>query len=253
VNLNVGPAALAARRHNLLDIATDAARGATVSYTVKFANNFSLNLMDILRAMINNAGGPTGMGLKISRNASAHRLTFDVYVPRDLTNKAWFSQDLGNLTSVNLSITDPTCTDALVRGSASFVSRTATARTQWNITEQYIDQSSDSDANNLAAAAQTALLTGAAGPTLSATPTDSPFLTFGRDYYLGDIVTVEVVPGASYSDVVSSVVVTADPSQDPAMSVIPNLGRSADATATDSGIIGQLTARIRSLERRLGM
>lgn len=251
VNLNVGAGALAARRHNLLDIAADALRGGTISYTVKFAANFSLNLMDILRAMINNAGGPTGMGLRISRNG--HRLLFDVYVPRDLTNKAWFSQDLGNLTSVNLSITDPTCTDALVRGSASFVSRTATARTQWNITEQYIDQSSDSDANNLAAAAQTALLTGAAGPTLGVTPTDSPFLTFGRDYYLGDIVTVEVVPGASYSDVVSSVVITADPSQDPAMSVVPNLGRSADATATDSSIIGQLTARIKSLEKRLGM
>jgi hypothetical protein len=251
VNLNAGAGALAARRHGLLDIATDAARGANISYTVKFAANFSLNLMDILRTMINNAGGPTGMALKISRNG--HRLLFDIYVPRDLTHKAWFSQDLGNLTSVNLSLTDPTCTDALVRGSASFVSRTATARTQWNITEQYIDQSSDSDANNLAAAAQTALLTGAAGPTLSATPTDSPFLTFGRDYYLGDLVTVEVVPGVSYSDVVSSVVITADPSQDPAMSVVPNLGRSADATSTDSSIIGQLTARIKSLEKRLGM
>ena len=36
-------------------------------------------------------------------------------------------------------------------------------------------------------------------------------LTFGRDYGLGDVVSVEVRPGAVYSDVVSSVTLTADP------------------------------------------
>jgi hypothetical protein len=251
VNVNLGAGAIAARKMSLLDIATDLARGSSITYTVKFAPDFSLNLMDVLRTIINASGGPTGLGMSIKRNGK--RLVFDTYVPRDLTGKAWFSESLGNLTSVNFSLTDPTCTDALARGASLFVAKTAVARTQWNATEQYLDQSSETDANNLNAAAQNALLTGGAGPVLDATTTDSPFLTFGRDYGIGDLVTIEVVPGASYSDVVSGVTLTVDPSQDPSISVVPKIGHSGDATSTDQSIINQLSARIRLLEKRLSM
>jgi hypothetical protein len=236
---------------SLLDIGSDLGRGGLVTYTVKFSNNLSVNLMDVIRTIINSAGSPTGMGLSIKRNG--HRLKFDVYVPRDLTGKAWFSTSTGNLTSVNFSLTDPTCTDALARGSTAFVSKVAASRTQWNATEQYLDQSSETDSNNLNAAAQNALLTGGAGPVMDTTVTDSPFLTFGRDYGIGDLVTVEVVPGATYPDVVSSVVLAVDPTQNPSISVTPKIGHSGDATSTDLGILKQLSTRIRSLEKRLGM
>jgi hypothetical protein len=251
VNVNLGAGAIAARRLGILDIAADAGRGANVTYTVHFAQGFSLNLMDNLRAIINASAGPAGMAMSVKRNG--HRLTFDVYVPRDLTGKAWFSQELGNLTAVSFYLTDPTVTDALVRGSSSFVSSTATAKTQWNAAEQYVDQSSETVAANLTAAAQNAILQGAAGPNISASPADSPFLTFGRDYFLGDLISVEVVPGTSYSDVVSSVVITADMAQNPSLSVIPKIGNSADATSTDSSITGKLSARIRTLEKKLGV
>lgn len=251
VNLNLGAGALASRKMSLLDIAPDLGRGSNTSYTVKFAPDLSINLMDVIRTIINSSAGPTGMGLSIKRNGK--RLLFDTYIPRDLTGKAWFSEALGNLTSVNFSLTDPTCTDALARGASLFVAKTAVAKTQWNSTEQYLDQSSETDANNLNAYAQNALLTGGAGPVLDATTTDSPFLTFGRDYGIGDLVTIEVVPGASYSDVVSGVTLTVDPSQTPSMSVVPKIGHSGDATSTDQSIINQLSARIRLLEKRLRM
>ena len=86
---------------------------------------------------------------------------------------------------------------------------------------------------------------------MSATVSDSPYLTFGRDYGLGDIVSLEVRPGAVYSDVISSVTLTADPSQTPMLSVVPTVGQNANATATDTTIIGQLTQRIQALERKL--
>ena len=252
VNNNIGANAISSRRHTLLDIATDQGRGASVSYTVKFGSGVDLNLLDVIRALIAQAGTGSAMGVRITRNASTHRLTFDVYVPRDLTGKAWFSEQLGNLTAINFSLTDPTVTDSLVQGSGTtFIQMTASARTQWNAVEQFNDSSSETDINNLNSTAQQALLAGAVGPTMSVTAADIPFLTYGRDYQLGDIVSVEVRPGAVYSDVVTGVTLTSDPSQSPQISVVPTVGNNANATATDQGIIGQLSARIRSLEKKL--
>lgn len=249
VSRNAGSGALAARQVSLLDIATDQARGPAVSYTVKFGTGVDLNLLDVVRAII--AQGGTPFGVQILRNAPAHRLTFDVYIPRDLSGKAWFSESLGNLTAINFYITDPTCTDALVQGASAFIAQEYSGTTQWNKTELFTDDSSETDANNLATVAATALLTGALGPVMGATVADTPYLTFGRDFRLGDIVSVEVRPGAVYSDVVSSVVLTADPSQTPAISVVPTIGQSSNATATDTSIIGQLTKRIQALEKKL--
>jgi hypothetical protein len=250
VNNNVGPAALATRRHSLLDIATDQAQGNAVSYTVKFGTGVDLNLLDVIRALIASSGAQ--MGVSIVRNPVTHRLTFDVYIPRNLSGKAWFSRSLGNLTGINFYITDPTITDALVQGAGTnFIQQTATAKTQWNQAEDFVDNTSETDVNNLNATATSTLGGGSAGPIMNSTMTDTPFLTFGRDYGLGDIVSVEVRNGSVYSDVVSSVVLVADPAQTPMLSVVPTIGNSANATATDQTAIGQLTARIRNLEKLL--
>jgi hypothetical protein len=86
---------------------------------------------------------------------------------------------------------------------------------------------------------------------MTVTATDIPFLTFGRDYGLGDIVSVEVRPGVVYSDVVSGVQLTADPAATPNINVVPTVGNSGNSTATDQSIIGQLTARIKALEKQM--
>lgn len=251
VNNNVGPGALAARRVNLLNIGTNLNRGPNVSYTVKFGTGVDLNLLDVIRALL--AAGNTPMGVSITRVPATHSLTFDVYIPRNLTGKAWFSEQLGNLTSIAFSITDPTCTDAYLQGSGTtFIAKEVTTPvTQWNKTEQFINNATETDANNNNTAAQQAIFSGAAGPIMGITAADIPYLTFGRDYWLGDIVSVEVRPGNVYSDVVSSVVLTADPSQSPEISVVPTVGQSQAATDTDQTIIGQLTSRIRALETKI--
>jgi len=250
VNNNVGPGALASRRNTYVTMAANANRGPNVSYTVKFGTGVDLNLMDVIRALVAQANTP--MGVSLVRNPTTHQLVFDVYVPRNLSGKAWFSEALGNLTAINFNQTDPTCTDALVQGSGTqFVVRTGSNRTQWNLVETFIDSSSETDANNLATTAQSAVNSGAAGPTMAATTADIPFLTFGRDYYLGDTVTIEVRPGATYSDIISGVTLTADPSQTPALSVVPTIGQSSNSTATNQSIINQLASRIRTLEKKL--
>jgi hypothetical protein len=86
---------------------------------------------------------------------------------------------------------------------------------------------------------------------MTVTATDIPFLTYGRDYGIGDIVSVEVRPGVVYSDVVTGVQLTADPSATPNINVVPTIGNNGNSTATDQSIIGQLTTRIKNLEKQL--
>jgi hypothetical protein len=252
VTNNIGSGAIASRRNSLLTIATNAARGANVTYTVKFGSGVDLNLLDVIRALINSTGNANAMGVQITRNPSTHNLTFDVFVPRDLTGKAWFSEQLGNITAVNFNIVDPTCTDALVQGSGtSFIQAVAAGRTIWNAVEVFNDSASETVVANLQTTANDALLQGQAGPTMGVTATDIPFLTYGRDYRLGDRVSVEVRPGVVYSDVVTGVTLTADPTQSPEITVVPTIGQNANVTNTDQTIIGQLTSRIRALEKAL--
>lgn len=252
VTNNIGSGAIAARKNASLSVAASSARGANVTYTVKFGSGVDLSLLNVIRALITSTGNGNAMGVQITRNPSTHNLTFDVYVPRNLTGRAWFSEQLGNVAAVSFNIVDPTCTDSLVQGSGtSFVQAVAAGRTIWNAVEVYNNSASETVVANLQTTANDALLQGQAGPTMNVTATDIPFLTFGRDYYLGDLVSVEVRPGSVYSDVVTGVTLTADPSQNPEIQSVPTIGQNANSTSTDQSIIGQLTARIRALERQM--
>jgi len=255
VSVNAGPGALSARRHPSLVIATDQGRGPAVNYSVQFTSGVDLGLLDVIRALIAQAY-PTnvagGMGFRITRTGT--NLTFDVFTPVDKSQTAYFSEQLGNLTSINFSLTDPTCTDALVQGVNRFVSQTNSAVTPWTKTEVYVDDTSNADAKTLTTTAQNELFSGTFGPTMGVTASDTPFCIYGRDYVLGDIVTVEVrtTPTLiSYTDVVSSVQLTADPSQSPILNVIPTIGNSTDPTSSGKTLTNQLTARIKKLEKNM--
>jgi hypothetical protein len=267
VNYNVGPAAIAGRKFPLLDIATDQRRGppAGVNYSVNFTSGQSLNLMEVIRALIAQAYGAAGVGMGVQITQNGNRLLFDVYLNPDKTATATFSESLGNLTSVSLSLTDPTCTDALVQGATpmtkvdgvtpdptahSFITAT-TSSTPWTKIEHYVNDANESIPNNLNTAAQNEINAGARGPNLNTTTTDSPYLVFGRDYHIGDKVTVEVRPGVTYTDIVSSVTLSVDAGQSPVVGVVPVIGVSNNAGSTDKNVIAQLSARIKTLEQKL--
>ena len=258
VSVNAGSGAISGRSHPLLDVATDQARGPNVNYSVKFGSGVDLGLLDVLRAMISQAypNSPSpNMGFRITRNGQ--RLLFDVYTPVDKSQTAYFSEELGNLTSVNLSLTDPTCTDALVQGSTPttsgsvFYQLSGNNITPWNKTEVFVDGTNETDTNNIHTLASNQLFSGTWGPTLGNTVSDTPFCVYGRDYILGDIVTIEVRPGITYTDVVTSVTLTADASQTPTLNVVPTIGNSTDSTSADKSVINQLTSRIRNIEKKL--
>jgi hypothetical protein len=245
---NGGPTGQSGRRINIMDIATDQARGTTVTRDIAFVQGADLNLMDIIRSMIG-TGGPLGVSLE--RNGS--RLTFDCFVPNDFSQSISFSTSLGNLTSVALALTDPTCTIAFAQSSVSGSNFTSysVASDQWSRTEQFVDQSGQTQIGNVNQAGNDALNQGAAQPSLVTAFTDIPNMTFGKDYWLGDKVTVEIRPGDVYQDIVSSVSLNVDPAQTPAVSVVPQIGYSSDPGALDPGFASQLLNRVRRLERRL--
>jgi hypothetical protein len=95
------------------------------------------------------------------------------------------------------------------------------------------------------------LVDGTFGPILNATVTDTPDCIFGRDFFIGDLVTIEVRPGVTYTDIVSSVNLIADPSQMPILNVLPIVGNATDPTNSSQSINKQMVAQIRKLEKRL--
>lgn len=248
VSNNIGPGALTGRRLTQLTIATDQARGGTVSYSARFASGVDLNLLDIIRTLVA-TGGP--MGVSVTDNGSGS-LVFDVYVPRDLTHTAWFSKDLGNLVSLSIQLSDPTCTNALVQGQSAFVEVTGTGSSDpWARVEQYVDQTSETDSTKLTQEGTKTVADGAQGPQLSATAIDIPALTFGKDYNLGDKVTVEARQADTYSDIVSQVELIVDPARQPSIQSIPTIGYASDPGAADPSFQSQLLKTVRRLERRL--
>ena len=245
---NGGPTGQSGRRINIMDIVPTLGRGGTVTRDVAFVQGADLNLMDIIRLMIG-TGGP--MGVSLERNGQ--RLSFDCFVPRDLTQSVSFSETIGNMTSVAVSLTDPTCTIAFTQSSVTGSNFTSysVASDQWGRTEVFVDQSGQTQIGNVSQAGNNALNQGAAQPSLVTAFTDIPSMTFGQDYWLGDNVTVEIRPGDVYQDLVSAVTLNVDPAQTPAISVVPQIGYSSDPNGLDPGYMAQLLNRVRKLERRL--
>jgi len=268
VTANLLTAGDTTRRVPRLTVAADQQRGNQVTYKIRFPA-----LMDAIRTLAAD-GGP--MGVRILQDGDG--LVFDCYVPRDLSDKAWFSTFLGNLSEVDLTETAATATNALVAGAGTGTSRDFIEVTgdghddPWAHVETFVDQrqalnDADDKTNptpeeqadaleQMQQAGQDAVTQGAAAATLAVTALDLPLLRFGRDdlpnkiqgYDLGDTVTVEIHPGVTYTDIISAVKLSAEGGEE---TVTPTIGAADSDTAGDDTITAQLTARVRDLERRL--
>jgi hypothetical protein len=249
VNLNAGPGALTGRRAPHLTVATDLGRGTTVSYAARFANGVDLTLMNIIRLLVA-TGGPLG----VSVVQSGGNLVFDCYVPRDLSQTAWFSPQLGNLRTFNLSVANPTATNALVRGASTFTESLGTdAGNAWRHTELLIDQSGSTDATQITQAGTDAIAQGAGSTHLQLQAVDLPQLAFGTHYGLGDRVTVEIQPGVSYTDIVTAVQLVADATAGTAYTetATPTIGVSEADIGSDKTALSMLAAEVRAIRKAL--
>lgn len=208
VNLNCGPGAIAARLIPGLVLGAVAGVGTNVNFASRFGD-----MGDELRSVALAAGGIGFRALQVGSNVE-----FQVYQPRDRTAAVRFSRSRRNLTAIQYRSKAPTTTTALVAGQGEGAARTtkevrdaaAEAAWAWRI-EQFVDQRQSNDATVLVQAGQEAIAKGAAQYTLSTVTVDTDLQRYGRDYDLGDKVTVEVLPGLDVADLVREVELVADP------------------------------------------
>ncbi|NYV73177.1 siphovirus ReqiPepy6 Gp37-like family protein [Streptomyces sp. UH6] len=248
VNENAGPGALAARRIPGLALGPVAGVGTTTTVRTRFEP-----LLDVCRAAAA-AGGELGFRTR----QSGAQILFEVYQPQDLTGIARFSRGLGNLRSVTYRSTAPTATHVLTAGteiegstSRTFIERSdAAAASAWWRIERYLDGGAPNNVNGELTAAGDAELTETREQVELATVTvDTPDLRAGRDYGLGDRVTVAVRDGVEVADIVRSIQMQATPEAgEYVTAVIGSQGATSDPETVRQ--LRALTSRLARLETR---
>jgi len=242
VNLNAGPGALPERRVPRLVLGAVAGVGTTTSLTTRFEP-----LGDVLRSVALSGGD-----LAFGTVQVGDQIEFRVWERRDLTSTARFSFDLNNLRHVHYKLSAPTVTAAIVGGSGEGTARTIVevtdtdAESTWWRVEKWVDQGGVADDANgeLTRAGQEELASGAAPVELSTLTVDTEDLQAGRDFAVGDLVTIALPTGVEVAEYVRSDTLTATP--DGGESVVSVIG-TPDAT-TDR----QLVQVVREMSRRLG-
>lgn len=206
-----GPTCRADRQVSGLVMGDDPGVGTSRTWTQLYEAAGPGGVMDAL-AVISAASGED-LGLRVT--STSGQLRFDIVQPRDLTDGVKFSADMRNLVGIFYRETAPTVTHALAAGSGTLKARarklvvtTSALALSWGRQFwAYIDRSDTADATQLTQAAQDALDQGVPTVSLTVKLTDSEAATYGRDWDLGDKVTVYVgLPGQSQAATVSDVV-----------------------------------------------
>jgi hypothetical protein len=257
VNANVGPGAVVGRRNPLLDLAPDLARGTTVQGTARFET-----LVELLTTL-SNAGG--GLGFRVRQNDQ--RLLFEIYQPRDLTPGVRFDIDNDTIAALTYSYGAPGATVAVVGGAGEDAARilqsvttddSTAAEALWGRRiERFVDQQSELDPDALTQAGVDNLAAdGKTVTSLTVDLIDTEDRVFGRDYWLGDKVTVVVDPDAVATDgqvpgVLSAATITFGPAGYQAKALI------GDIDAAGGTVLQRLARaqknqarRVSALERR---
>ncbi|MGC4918705.1 siphovirus ReqiPepy6 Gp37-like family protein [Streptomyces sp. CL7] len=247
VDENCGPGALAARRIEQLVLDDVAGVGSTRSLSTRFAP-----LLDACRE----AAAPDGLGFRTRQ--VGNEIRFGVYAPRDLTGTARFSAGLGNLRSLRFTLGAPRATSELVQGGGDpddeatppnvrvYVEVTSGAAADWYRVEKLVDKTGTDDdtGGELTQAGTLALEDDNPQASLSTVTVDTEDLRAGRDYFLGDKVTVALPTGLEVADIVQTIRLEATPDEGELVtSVIGN----SDKTTTTATV-----RTVRDLARRLG-
>ncbi|MGW0136235.1 siphovirus ReqiPepy6 Gp37-like family protein [Streptomyces sp. NPDC003299] len=219
VNLNLGPGAIAERRKSGLTVEASANRGKTgQSFKYRFDP-----LLDALAELARGApiGTPPGyLGFRVLQKDTGAGVEFQVYTTTDRKSTATFSKGRNNLISTSYQATAPTMTYAILGAGREAVDGSTNAavvakelfgytrvdtqpvfpgyRVEGFVDVGEVDPGAADAQAQLDEKGQDVLYTGATSITLTMKPQDTPQLTFGKDFFLGDQVQV-LVP---YADTV---------------------------------------------------
>jgi hypothetical protein len=204
VDRNLGGSAVTARRLPYLVLLADQGRGGTVRGRGRFHR-----LLDLLQPLAL-AGGDLGFRLVQVGNT----IEFQVYQPADRSGTAVFSLELGNLLGYDYATARPSANYVYVGGAGEGTARAiveggdaASIGRHRARVEAFRDRRDTDDPATLTQTRDETLAERAAQTALSISPIDTEAVAFGRDYDLGDRVTV-VIDGEVIQDVVREVVLT---------------------------------------------
>ena len=241
INENCGPGALTARQIPNLVLGGIASVGTTTSVTTTFEA-----LLDTCRRIAVDGGN---IGFRTQQVDDT--IEFQVYASSDRTGSARFSKGLGNLRAIQYKLSAPTVTSALVAGgdeaSRTYVEvENSAAAAAWYRVEKFVEaaDSADDSSGGLTQAGNAELAAGAAPIELATVTVDTPDLQAGRDFGLGDKVTVALPTGVEVADIVRSIHLQATPKSG---EYVTSLVGSPEAT-TDPVFV----RLIQEFSRRLG-
>ena len=252
VNTQAGAGALAARQIPGLSVNPDTALGETVGVNARFSP-----LLDTVAALADTGGigfrliqWDVDDGPVISTTGTGSTdVRLQVYTPVDRSDRVRFTAASGALSGWQHALTAGTVTRAIVagqgEGTARFIVELAdtSAETDWGERQElFIDARDTNDLDVLTQRGYEQFLTAGAAASLQATPSATGLLVFGRDWWLGDTVTM-IVDSVTVTDAVSTVAIKV--TGDGEAVVTPTVG--PDATLTGPRIY----AAVRALNRRI--
>jgi microcystin-dependent protein len=192
VDVNIGPSAPAAREIPFLSLAADTGLGSTVFKTARFR---------VLGEVLSEIGSIDPIGFRVQQ--SGDLLEFSCYEPTDRTGEIRLDVVNDTLSKSSYGYGVPSVTRAIVGGTGQGTSRTflevsdtesLAAETLWGRRiETFVDQNNEADEDVLnQAGLETIAEGGRTGTSVSVLPSSDLTMAYGRDWYLGDRVTVVV-------------------------------------------------------------
>lgn len=186
VEANIGTGARSERKISNLIIEADKGLGNSITGRARFHN-----FIDFFTSLAL-AGGDIGFRIVQKGN----NLEFQVYQPTDKTKGVFFSPLLGNLLDFEYTEKDPEANYVIVGGGGEGKNRFLIERgdnssvARYGRIESFLDRRDTSEQTELNQAIDEELTTKTQQTSLSISPLDTESVSFGRDYNLGDKVSV---------------------------------------------------------------
>lgn len=232
-DVNAGPSAVQARRVPGLVVPVPAPAGPTITVSARWQN---------LLTLCQDTARPYGLIFDVVD------LNFECYAAAD--RGAIFSAGLETLAGWTMTASAATANKVVVAGGGSGTARLireaadAVSVGSWGLVETFQDRRDTTDTAEMDKAAAETLASGVTPVTVVFTPLDTEGQAFGRDWQLGDVVTVRA-GGLTVLDQIREIHVTLD---DAGATVIPSVGAPASDLALFRELAG-LDRRVRQLER----
>lgn len=204
VYLNAGEGALQARRTFGLQIAPDLGRGAGVAINTRLKN-----LLDEVK----NAADTGGLVLSCAQSSTNNTIIFDVKPGRDLSRPIRLTVGADEVLGYDTSQTHAEATTVIVGGQGEGAARNlqeVSNGTGWGgrRIEIFKDRRDTNEDTNLVADAESELAEKAEEVKLTFDLQESPARKFGKNFTIGDTITVELEHGITFVEQVTSAQIT---------------------------------------------